>query len=130
MFCLMGLNLAKASIDLLRWPADANPSITTFCWLCLGTLSIRYRKNCFGGVVDKVNSYEPFLFSFFFFSEVGSLPQVFYWQLDINNWDCKKTSTCSFRSFCAFLVLAGFLKRWGNVSVEACILQLELKHLY
>ena len=35
--------------------------------------------------IFKVNSYEPFLFSFFVFSEVGSLPQVFYWQMDNNN---------------------------------------------
>ena len=75
--------------------------------------------------IFKVNS-EPFLHSFFVFSEVGSLPQVFYWQMDNNNWDCKNTYILG---SCAFLVMAGFLKRWGNVS-PACILQLEPKHLY
>ncbi|XP_074638569.1 uncharacterized protein LOC141897040 [Acropora palmata] len=74
-----GHNLAWPFIDLLRWPADTSPTINILLTVLRDIVL-----------------------------QVGSLLQVFYWQMDNCFQDCKKIYILG---FCAFLVMAGVFKK-------------------
>ena len=108
-----GHNLAWAIIDLLRWPADANPT-TNVLLIVLKDIVKQVCDNLVtppqlivGYYESRVNvDYTPKCS--YSILQFGRLPPVLYWQMDNCFRDCKNIYILG---FCAFLVMAGIFKK-------------------